>query len=112
MRITRRKLVGLGRWVGILGGRAALDRDVVVISPHLDDAVLSLGAALSWAARHGARVTVLTVLAGRPDSSTPAGEWDAGSGFGTEGEAATARREEDERACEVLGATPVWLPYA
>ena len=42
------------------------DARIVVVSPHLDDAVLSLGAALSHAVRRGADVTVLTVLAGDP----------------------------------------------
>ena len=39
-----------------------------------------------------------------------AGGWDRRGGFATEGESARARREEDRRACAVLGATPVWLP--
>jgi LmbE family N-acetylglucosaminyl deacetylase len=91
--------------------KAALRSDVVVVSPHLDDAALSLGAAISRAARKGARVTILTVLAGNPDSAEPAGEWDGSSGFVTAGEAARTRREEDRLACERLAAHPVWLPY-
>lgn len=83
----------------------------MVVSPHLDDAALSLGAAISRAARAGARVTVLTVLAGDPGSNEPAGDWDRSSGFATAGEAARTRREEDALACERLGARPVWLPY-
>ena len=85
---------------------------IVVVSPHLDDAVLSLGAAIARASRSGADVRILTVLAGVPDSERPAGPWDAASGFSTEGEAATRRREEDSRACEIVGATPVWLPFS
>src|SRR5207237_3587305 len=80
-------------------------------SPHLDDAVLSLGAAIAGATRAGARVTVLTVLAGDPGSALKAGEWDRRAGFATLGEAARARRREDERACELVGARPAWLPY-
>ena len=99
------------RWLGLLGGRAALEGDVVVVSPHIDDAALSLGAAISHATRRGARVTILTVLAGDPGSTTPAGEWDRRSGFTTAGEAANARRAEDATACGHLGARPVWLPY-
>ena len=91
--------------------KAALQGDVVVVSPHLDDAALSLGAAISRATRTGARVTVLTVLAGDPDSNEPAGEWDRSSGFATAGEASRARRAEDAAACERLGARPMWLPY-
>ena len=56
-------------------------------------------------------MTVLTVLAGDTGSDLEAGEWDRRAGFATLGEAARARRREDERACELVGATPVWLPY-
>jgi LmbE family N-acetylglucosaminyl deacetylase len=83
----------------------------VVVSPHLDDGVLSLGAAISHARRRGAQVAILTVLAGEPSSSAPAGPWDRKSGFGTAGEAARVRREEDRRACGILGAEPRWLPH-
>ena len=37
---------------------------LVVVSPHLDDAVLSLGATLAHAVESGATVEVLTVFAG------------------------------------------------
>lgn len=84
---------------------------VVVISPHLDDAVLSLGGTIAGAARRGAQVEVLTVFAGDPASDAPAGRWDAAAGFLTEGEAAAARRHEDRQACDILGAEPVWLPF-
>ena len=84
---------------------------VVVISPHLDDAVLSLGATIARASRRGARVCILTVLAGDPESQLPAGGWDREAGFVTQGEAAVGRREEDRRACGILGADPVWLPF-
>jgi LmbE family N-acetylglucosaminyl deacetylase len=86
--------------------------DVVVISPHLDDAAFSLGAAVARATRTGASVRVLTVFAGDPDSERPAAWWDRKAGFTTEGEAARARRMEDREACSLLGATPVWLPFS
>ena len=84
---------------------------IVVLSPHLDDGVLSLGACLARAARGGSRVTVLTVLAGSPTSASASGPWDEACGFRTAGEAARVRREEDRRACVLIGATPVWLPF-
>ena len=84
---------------------------IVVVSPHLDDGVLSLGASMASWARHGAAVELLTVLACDPASEAPAGGWDARGGFETEGESARARREEDRQACAVIGASPVWLPY-
>ena len=84
---------------------------VVVLSPHLDDGVLSLGASIVTWSRAGASVELLTVLGCDPDSDAPAGGWDRRGGFATEGESARARREEDGRACALLGATPVWLPF-
>jgi LmbE family N-acetylglucosaminyl deacetylase len=90
----------------------ALGPRACVLSPHLDDAVLSLGAAIACAAREGAEVTVLTVLAGDPLSDAPAGTWDRRAGFRTAGEAARARAEEDRQACTLLGATPVHLRYS
>jgi LmbE family N-acetylglucosaminyl deacetylase len=84
---------------------------VVVLSPHSDDGVLSLGASMARWARAGARVELLTVLALDPDSSVPTEGWDRRAGFATEGAAARARRDEDAAACAVLGAAPRWLPY-
>lgn len=86
-------------------------RRIVVVSPHLDDGVLSLGAAIASLTRAGATVELLTVLACDPDSEAPAGGWDRRGGFATEGQSARARREEDRRACAAIGATPVWLPF-
>jgi LmbE family N-acetylglucosaminyl deacetylase len=84
---------------------------VVVVSPHLDDAVLSLGAAMAAWARSGARVELLTVFAGDPESTAPAGGWDSRGGFATEGEAVRARRAEDDRASAALGVVPVRLGF-
>ena len=111
-RTTLRKAAGVVRWAGLLGRRTELGRRVVVVSPHLDDGVLSLGAAISFAARRRGEVTVLTVLAGDPGSTAPAGPWDRRAGFATAGEAARVRRLEDAAACELVGARPVWLPFS
>ena len=100
---------GAGSW--LRGGGDELDGRVVAVSVHLDDAVFSVGAALARAARRGAGVTVLTVLANDPADESPAREWDAQAGFATAADAARGRREEDRRACELLGAKPVWLPF-
>lgn len=94
-----------------MSGRERLSGHVVVVSPHLDDAVLSLAATIARATKSGARVEVLTVFAGDPASDTPAGGWDSRGGFVTEGEAATARRAEDREACSIIGAEPSWLPF-
>lgn len=87
-------------------------RRTVVLSPHLDDAVLSLGATLWSASRAGGEVVVATLFAGDPASTDEAGYWDRRAGFATAGEAATCRRKEDARACRIVGASPVWLPFA
>jgi LmbE family N-acetylglucosaminyl deacetylase len=102
-----RRLRATLTWLGLRGGER-LDGRVAVLSPHLDDAILSLGAAI---AHTRAEVTVVTVFAGDPDSTVPAGEWDSRAGFRTEGDAARARRREDELACRDVGARPVWLPF-
>ena len=88
-----------------------LEGRLVILSPHLDDAALSLGATIARVSRARSDVTVVTVRAGNPDSSAPAGEWDSACGFATAGEAARERRREDERACAILGAAPEWLPF-
>jgi LmbE family N-acetylglucosaminyl deacetylase len=84
---------------------------IVVVSPHSDDGVLSVGAAMARWARAGIRVELLTVFGLDPGSTTQTRGWDRRAGFSTEGEAARARREEDRRACALLGATPRWLPF-
>jgi LmbE family N-acetylglucosaminyl deacetylase len=88
---------------------ADLTGRIVVVSPHLDDAVLSLGAAMARAA--SADWTVITVFAGDPDSTDAAGPYDRRCGFLTAADAAIVRRREDQRACYILGAKPVWLPF-
>lgn len=88
-----------------------LEGRVVVLSPHLDDGVLSLGATMHTAARRGARVELLTVFGCDPGSEAQAGGWDRRAGHRTEGESARARREEDRRACAILDVVPVWLPF-
>jgi LmbE family N-acetylglucosaminyl deacetylase len=84
---------------------------IVVVSPHSDDGVLSLGGSMARWARAGRTVELLTVLALAPGSDAATGGWDRRAGFMTEGEAARARREEDRVACAILGVTPRWLPF-
>src|SRR5712691_10743873 len=85
---------------------------ILVVSPHLDDAVLSLGATMARAVRLGAQVNVVTVFAGDPSSTRQVSGWDRRAGFATEGAAASARRSEDVEACRAIGATPSWLSFA
>lgn len=93
------------------GAGSELGRVVVVLSAHLDDGIFSLGAAISKAARYGADVTVVTVLAGDPRSPADASGWDAACGFTSAAAAAAGRRREDQEACRRVGATPAWLPF-
>jgi LmbE family N-acetylglucosaminyl deacetylase len=84
-----------------------LGAQVIVVSPHLDDAVLSCGQAL--AAQPGS--TVVTVFAAVPDSDLPVTDFDVRSGFTSARDAVVGRRAEDERACSILAATPIHLDY-
>jgi LmbE family N-acetylglucosaminyl deacetylase len=84
---------------------------IVVLSPHSDDGVLSLGASMARWARAGAAVELLTVLALDPQSDAPTRGWDRRGGFATEAAAALGRREEDSAACAILGVTARWLPF-
>jgi LmbE family N-acetylglucosaminyl deacetylase len=84
---------------------------VVVLSAHLDDAILSIGAAIARAVDDGADVRVVTVLAGDPDARAAAGSWDRAGGAASLADAAIQRRHEDAAACRIVGATPVWLPF-
>ncbi len=76
-----------------------------MVSPHLDDAVLSCGQML--AGRHS---TVLTVCAGVPEDGFVS-QYDADSGFLTSRKAMLARRAEDKAATAALNARHVWLNF-
>jgi LmbE family N-acetylglucosaminyl deacetylase len=84
---------------------------IVVLSPHSDDGVLSLGASMARWARAGRHVELVTVFALDLGSTAETGGWDRRAGFRTEGDAARARREEDRVACAILGVAPRWLPF-
>ncbi len=86
---------------------AELER-IVVVSPHLDDAVLGCSYLL---AAHPA-VTVVTAFAGRPvEYPDPPGHWDALGGFGPGDEVHVTRRAEDAAALGSFDARPVWLDF-
>jgi LmbE family N-acetylglucosaminyl deacetylase len=81
---------------------------VVIVSPHLDDAVLGCGQLM--AAWPGA--TVVTVFAGNPPAyPTPQREWDRQSGFAPGDDVMAARRLEDARALAVLDASSQHLDF-
>src|SRR5665213_1523592 len=83
---------------------------LAVVSPHLDDAVLSCAGLIAGAPA----TTVLTVFAGFPparDAATPAeflpGStfWDQAGGFVAGDDVVGLRRAEDSAALENIGAT-------
>lgn len=80
----------------------------VIVSPHLDDAVLSCGQLM--AAHPGCMV--VTVFAGFHQlGSEVSTEYDRQSGWQHADEAVIGRRDEDRHACAVLRARPHWLPF-
>jgi LmbE family N-acetylglucosaminyl deacetylase len=81
---------------------------VVIVSPHLDDAVLGCG---RFMAVHPG-CTVVTVFAGNPPRyPDPMRVWDVQSGFAPGDDVMATRRKEDEAALAVLGATPAHLDF-
>jgi LmbE family N-acetylglucosaminyl deacetylase len=79
---------------------------LVVISPHLDDAVLSAGQVLGGSP--GA--VAVTVLAGIPDRDGVT-EYDRSCGFTSSRQAMRQRRVEDRRALAILDAEPCHLDF-
>ncbi|WP_246795020.1 PIG-L deacetylase family protein [Burkholderia perseverans] len=79
---------------------------LLVVSPHLDDAVLSCGHVL---AQHPGAV-VCTVLSAPPERNMSTA-WDRASGFADAFEAMRVRRDEDRQALALLGASAVHLPF-
>jgi LmbE family N-acetylglucosaminyl deacetylase len=86
---------------------AVLER-LVVVSPHLDDAVLGCGQLL---AAHPGGVVVTVTARTPPAYPDPVNDWDGAGGFGPGDDVMAARRAEDAAALAVLGATPVWLDF-
>lgn len=82
-------------------------KTVLVLSAHLDDAVLSCGQYL--AGRPDA--VVLTIFAGTPQAETVTTTYDQQCGFTTAHEATASRREEDKIALAVLGCTARHLDF-
>lgn len=86
------------------------DSDYIILSPHLDDAVLSCGGDIFRRTSAGQRVVVITIMAGDP----PAGELSPYAGslqsrWALLKEAAAARRAEDQAAVDLLGAE--WVQW-
>jgi LmbE family N-acetylglucosaminyl deacetylase len=81
---------------------------VVILSPHLDDAVLGCGRFLSVCPG----TSVVTLYAGAPDTyPDPMTHWDTLAGFVPGDDVLARRREEDAAALTILDAAPVWLDF-
>lgn len=87
---------------------------VVAVSPHLDDAVFSAGAALAGLAADGWRVRVVTTFTRTvPDPTGFALACQTDKGLGPEVDYMALRRAEDVAAMEALGVdAPVHLGFA
>lgn len=79
---------------------------LLVVSPHLDDAVLGCTGLLAMCPGS----VVCTVFAGIPSAPMRTG-WDEAGGFADAHEAMRARRREDEHALALFGAKPLWLDF-
>lgn len=73
---------------------------VVVLSPHLDDGILSCGQLLIAADEP----CVVTVFTGMPPDDLVSTPYDEGCGFVSSAAAVKTRRVEDHNACSVVGA--------
>ncbi|RSM35688.1 PIG-L family deacetylase [Amycolatopsis balhimycina DSM 5908] len=92
------------------GAEALAGRTPTVLSAHYDDGVLSCGGLLAAGAEAGTPGTVVTVFSGAPEPPLSAEARKFHRACGLADADAIARREaEDDRAMDVVGATPVRL---
>lgn len=86
---------------------AIASADLLVISPHLDDAVFGCGEVI---AGHPGTL-VVTLFAGTPEDGDMRTSWDRAAGFSCARQAMLARRREDRVALACLEARPLWLDF-
>ena len=84
----------------------------IYLSPHLDDAVYSCGGRIREQTRNGDSVEIWTLFTADPPEGplTPIADlfhmlWQ------TDRDAFAIRREEDQAACQIIGAIPVHFPF-
>ncbi|WP_260696720.1 PIG-L deacetylase family protein [Streptomyces sp. 130] len=97
---TIQPIPGAGEVPDIFRGRS-----LVVLSPHLDDAVLSCGALLSACPGWGSRVTTVTVFNGRPEGPLSEAAVSFHESIGLVDDPMGPREAEDDRAHGLLGVT-------
>jgi len=83
----------------------------IYLSPHLDDVALSAGGLLWEQSQAGESASIWTLFAGDP-APGPLSAFAEGlhTRWGVGRKAIAVRREEDKRACQILGATPYHFP--
>ncbi|RME07494.1 MAG: PIG-L family deacetylase [Anaerolineae bacterium] len=85
-------------------------RPWVYLSPHLDDVALSVGGLVWTQCTTGTAVEVWTICAGDvPSGPLSPFAQSLHERWGTGRDAVARRRAEDENACRILGARPVYL---
>jgi LmbE family N-acetylglucosaminyl deacetylase len=85
----------------------SMNRPVVILSPHLDDAVFSCWHVLDAPGD----VRVVNVFAGVPSEGAATGWWDRAGGNGDSARAVRARIDEDRAALAVAGRSGVELDF-
>ncbi len=86
---------------------SASQKEIMVISPHFDDASLPVGGLL---AQSKDSKTVVTVFAEGPEKAKHT-LWDTLSGFLSSDTAVKSRKQENANALAILGATPIDLGF-
>jgi LmbE family N-acetylglucosaminyl deacetylase len=81
---------------------------IAILSPHLDDAVLSCWHVL---VAPDEDVAVVNVFAGVPSDGASTGWWDRFTGFDDGRDAMEARRDEDQKALARAGSTAINLDF-
>lgn len=81
---------------------------LLIVSPHLDDAVLSVGQVMAGRPE----AIVATVFAGTPRRPRQLTTFDQGCGYSSAGQAMRERRQDDTRALAVLAARPVHFGFS
>ncbi len=81
--------------------------NVLFLSPHCDDVVLSCGQLLETCPGS----IVATIFAGSPAAGAPITEWDLAGGFRPGDDVMNMRRAEDAAALTLLGGVPLWLNF-
>jgi LmbE family N-acetylglucosaminyl deacetylase len=84
----------------------------IYLSPHLDDAAFSCGGLIWEQSQAGDEVEIWTICAGDPADGdiSPFAE-SLHQAWGFSDEFIRARREEDQKAAQILGAVPRYFPY-